>query len=728
MKVFFKCLLVTVLFIIGIVTLSIGLFFLIPTQDEITIKIEDNNEDFICFYDTHNNVVETYEQADVTYLTDFTPQTKNAFIASEDKRFYSHHGVDYLRIIKAAAVNVKNGSFSQGASTITQQLVKNLKLSSQKTIARKLKEIKLAQKIESQYDKDEILAAYLNTIYFGENNYGIENAANYYFGKSEKDLTLSEVTLLCASIKSPSKINPVKNLEQTKKKQVLVLDAMVDCGFITETEKQTALAEPPVIVKRRESNANAYFKAALEELDQLKQEGLMSGGYNVYTDYDGDLQSFIESSIRNIAYDDQVAVISNGSLSVKAYHSTCGRILRNPASTIKPVSVYAKAIEDGVITQYTTVIDEPTVIDGYSVENYKNKYYGNVTARDALKQSLNVPSAKILNAVGINACKNALNKMDFEIDNASLNLSVGYLENGVDLITLGGAYATLANGGKYQKPHFITKITDRNGRIIYSCDNDVTTVYSPSTASVVTDMLLECTKSGTAKKLNDLPFQIAAKTGTFGNENGNTDAYAIAYTSDSTFAVWLGYDDSALMPNYVTGGGLATATLKEVVAHNYASHYPKDFISEGTKTLDIDKFALENSGKILLASSNTPEKYILHGVFKDSDNVFESSKIFLEPAVTDEKIFVEDNTVKITFNKYDFYNVKIYKTTDSGKKLVYEGIENEISFPLENEFCEYSIIPVYEGRSKTVYGREVYLPKVNGNANKNALPQKWWYE
>ena len=733
MKKLFKTSFLIILAFAIIVCLAIGLFFLIPTKTELNVKTLENTISFTSFYDRHNNEMITKTTALLPMKTDnISDLTKKAFIASEDKNFYSHHGFDIPRMIKAALVNISKGEYLQGASTISQQLIKNTQLTNKKTIERKLKEIKLAQKLESAYNKDEILNMYLNTIYFGENRYGIESASRFYFGKSADKLTLGESTLLAAAIKSPSKINPLTDLEKTRQKQSLVLTAMKNCGYINDDDIKAAKEEKITVTAKSDDRSSSYVSAALNEIESLT--GLSPyelKNCRIHTGYDDKVQQIIVEREDELDCDRQAMVVDNKTLEVLGYHSTCGEISRFLASTLKPLAVYAPAVENDLITAYTVIEDKKVTIDGYSPDNYNDVYHGFVTARDALKSSLNVPAVKILNMLGTDKATATLKKMDFDISSSSLNLALGYVEKGVTLKTVVGGYAALANYGTYKKPHFINKITNTDGKILYEFKDNGTRVFSPATASIITDMLKECVLSGTGKRLNALDFDVACKTGTSGNENGNTDAYSISYTSDKTVATWLGNDDSSYMNGDVTGGGYATLDNLYILKKLYKDEKPEKFVYKDVRYVDIDKYALENDHVLLSADENTPDKYVVKGLFKDDGKPFDISTAFTRPTVSDCDIKVTGNRIEISFNKPNFYSVKIYRKDEKGKTLVYEGYADEYSDTLPDGKYEYSILPIVKGKLSECAGQEVILPTVavgNSDERIEPLPDEWWYD
>ena len=731
MKKIFKALFSLVFALTAIFAAAFALFLIIPTDSELNLKSLDTICDYTTFYDRHNDVIQCVSSSFAPQKAEEIPDVvKKAFIASEDKNFYNHNGLDYLRMVKAFFVNIKDGKFSQGASTISQQLVKNTQLSNEKTILRKLKEIKLTQKLESLYTKDEILFAYLNGIYFGDNNYGIESAARYYFNKSTKELTLAESAMLAATIRSPSKCNPHKNVDILKTKQRAIIDKMSKLGMIDDIQAENAKNEEVRVYCKTDDYASPYLKATYDELIKLSYSPYEIRKFSVFTDYDDKLQRELYELGRDVPFDEQFIVCDNATHLVNAYYSTCGEISRSPASTIKPIAVYAPSIDLDVVTQYTTLNDEPTTIDGYSIENYNDKYYGDVTVRDALKLSLNVPSVKLLNAMGTETAAAYLKKMDIYTNNRALNLGVGYIEEGTTIKNVCSAYCTFACDGEFSPFKYIRKIVDENGEIIYENKNEKRKVFSESTASIITDVLKECAKSGTAKKLKDIKYDVAAKTGTFGNEKGNSDSYSISYTTDKTIGVWIGNADGSLMPNEITGGGLATVKNRDILNAVYEAYAPSDFVFKGVCERKIDGYQLRTSGKIELASDNTPEKYVLKGLFKEEYPILQTSDVFVSPKVTVKDLSFIDGILKIELDKRDICRVKIYKKDENGKLIVYDGYDDTFSQTLDPGEYEFSIVPVVKGKNE-VAGKEITLPKItNGTVTTKLpdIPSNWWFD
>ena len=731
MKKIFRIALLIIFAVLTVSATAAAIFLIVPTKLELNTKSLENNGDFIDYYDRHNNKITTVSSGfSAIDISEVSEMIKNVFIASEDKNFYRHNGLDHLGMIRAAFKNLISGKYVQGASTISQQLIKNTQLSGEKTLKRKLDEIKLTQKLEKLYSKDEILTMYLNKIYFGENRYGIESASKFYFNKSSGELDLNEATLLAATIRSPSAVNPLKNYDMAKTYQKTVLSRMLKIGYIDEKTFNETLDKNAVIYGKSDDTGSCYIKAVFNELtEELDLDPYEIRNCSVYTDFDEDLQRELENSAKNREYDEQIMVADNKTHLINAYYTTCGEILRHPASIIKPLAIYAPLIEKDVITECTVVKDEITNIDGYSPVNYKNKYYGDVTVADALKVSLNVPAVKLLNVLGVDESEKYLKKLGIPVKNAALNLAVGHIDGGVKLKQLVGAYSSFPNNGNYSPVRFIKKIVTFDERVVYEQKKEEERVFSQDTCEVITDILRECASSGTAKKLKKLGFDVAAKTGTFGNENGNSDAYTVSYTTDKTVAAWIGNADGALMDNSVTGGGKAAELNAEILGYIYKNDTPKNFDHTETITLNIDGYVLKTDGRIMLADENTPEKYVVKGLFKNSCRPVNTSTAFSSAKVDNANVSLIDKEINIVYDKPDFCKVKIYRKSENEKRLVYEGFDCVFKEILNEGTYEYSIIPIVKGKNISVSGEEITLPKVTVNSDLNhlePLPDNWW--
>ena len=511
-------------------------------------------------------------------ISNLSDNTKNAFIAIEDKRFYSHKGIDFRRILGATLENIKSASFKEGASTITQQLIKNTHLSSEKTLKRKLQEIKLAINLEREYSKDEILEMYLNSIYFGKGAYGIEDASKTYFNKSASNLTLNESAMLAGIIKAPNTYSPDANYDLAIKRKNLVLKVMLNSNFITESE-YTANVNKEI----RISNGNGinpyddYVKAVISEFENSNI--FMPYGNNavkIYTYLDENLQSSISN--KSVDYDEIKIVINSKLCGVTAFYGNNSNLKRCPASCVKPWLVYAPMINDGYVKESTIIDDEKINISGYSPKNYDDKFHGAVTVKYALSNSLNVPAVKLLSGYGINKANKYTTLMNLDIKNESLPCALGGLSGGLTLKELCDKYSVFNNNGYYTESKFINSIYF-DGVKIYSHSKNSNEVFSKETAYIINDILKSSVCSGTSKKLRSLPYEICAKTGTNGNEKGNADAISVAYTTDAIVGVWVGNYDNKIMPNSVTTSQLL---YREIFLKTYIKTLHHSLLSRQT--------------------------------------------------------------------------------------------------------------------------------------------------
>jgi penicillin-binding protein 2A len=592
-----------------------------------------------------------------------SPYILNAFIALEDKRFLSHKGVDYIRVFGASLNNVKARSLVEGASTITQQLVKNTLLSSEKTVYRKLNEIKLAKLLEEKFSKSEILTMYLNVIYFGDGIFGITRACEVFFGKSPSNVSLQEASMLAGIVKNPSKYSPLSNLKLANERKNLTLKLMRGQNLISKAEYSASTSNLVVEANTKYSEYNrGYIKAALSEASQLlnmSERDILSSGYIISSYHDQNLQKYIEDSMKNLAFDVQnaqksVLICDNRSASAIAYHSTSeNRIFefrRSPASIIKPILVYAPSIELGLISPDSLVLDEPTSFGNYQPKNYASKYLGYTNVRDALKNSSNIVAVKLLDNIGIERAKSLAQNMGlkFKSDNG-LALALGGMTQGATIPEICESYMTLANGGEYSALSFIKSIKNRDGKLVYSRSTTKTRVLSEGSAYLTTDMLRDVAKTGTARKLATLKIDIASKTGTAGDSNGNSDAWSMTYTPNVTMCVWYGSRGSNLpkLSSSVTGGTYPTLLAK----HIYSRLSTTDKFSRPESVVDIefDTMASFIEGKPLLASSYTPNEYRKTGLFLSDYAPSLTSTYFDNAPPLNFKSLTSSNTVELSF-------------------------------------------------------------------------------
>lgn len=645
-------------------------------------------------------------------LADLNSDTVHAFIASEDRTFYKHHGLNYARMVKALATNLTSRSFKQGASTISQQLIKNTHLSGDKTIKRKLNEIKLTGKLEKRYSKAEILEMYLNTIYFGHNCYGLESAAEFYFGTTADKLTLEQSATVVGLLSSPNNYSPFKNPEKCLQKRNTVLKCMKECGYIGEESYSQAVKSPLSAVQSAAGDGmTAYLSCVFDELD-----GLDIGLYDVkdikvVTYADEELQKSVDGL--ETEYDAAI-IVTDKSGGVRAYRSDINGARRQPGSTIKPLLVYGPAIEEKLVCPATKILDEKVDYNGYSPENHDKKYHGYVTVTESVIKSYNVPAVKTLNALTLKKAAAYAKKfgIDLEDEEKNLSLALGGMKYGLSLSEICEKYRTFMNGGAYTNTKFIKEIKLKSGKTIYRADEQSKRVFSAGTASLINDILCETVKSGTAKKLGSFPFEIAAKTGTCGNENGNTDGYCIAYTASDIVGVWLGSGKNN--PTDVTGGGDCCRTAGTILKKIYDAATPLPLEkNEGTCIINIDKCEFNGNNKIMLADDCSPRLATMQiKVLKDAVLCEKSSK-FTSPSIKTPQINVNKNNICIVLCHTDYYAYLVYREENGEKILIYDGNWTEkITDEPDDGYIVYSVTPYYfDGKTKH-FGKTVVLPPV----------------
>ncbi|MBE3594923.1 MAG: penicillin-binding protein [Candidatus Carbobacillus altaicus] len=522
-------------------------------------------------YDRNGQSFTTADQGHPSQLKNISPYLIQATIAVEDRRFYDHPGFDPRRILASLWTDLKARRFVEGASTITQQLARNLYLSHERTLTRKVLELVYALKLEATYSKDELLERYLNTIYYGAGAYGIEQAAQRYFNKPASDLNLAEAALLAGIPQSPSRINPLVDLEKARARQKVVLEAMINAGMITREKAQDALKSPLSIVSRaRKSRSWApYFRdAVLEEVQSilhLTPEELQSGGYRITTTLDQTMQKAAEDAVKRflpseselevalIAIDPQdggVRALIGGRDYEKSPFNRALKARRQPGSAFKPI-VYLTALEDGM-TPLTEIESRPTVFtyDGgrtYEPKNYHERYAERyITMYEAIQRSDNIYAVTTLMHVGAERVARRAQALGIREPLEKVPaLALG--ASGVSPASLAQVYATLAAYGEKHPLHFVERIEDENGRTLYTFSERGKRVADPAHVFVLTRLLqgvFEPSPSpgepnGTAFAIaKDIHRPIAGKTG-----STPTDGWMAGYTPDLAAVVWVGYDD-----------------------------------------------------------------------------------------------------------------------------------------------------------------------------------------
>lgn len=674
-----------ILSLVGLLFVTIVISFAL-TKNKTEFSLDKIRESTICVqvYDSNNVLVKEDSSQGIKKMKINTLpiHVKDAFISIEDKQFYRHNGINPKRMIKAFFSNLKHMKLKEGASTITQQLIKNTHLSSKKTLSRKINEIVLALKLEKNMSKEEILENYLNVIYFGDNCYGIENASEHYFSKHAKELTLAEASTLAGMIKSPHGYSPVSKQNACLKRRNLVLGELLKDGKISQAEYTKNVTEPISLKlsSNLENRLNSYSENAITEASRilkLPAKQIALGGYKIYTFQNSDKQKALADASQNVVPSSEFAGISINSKTgaVEAYIGRSSfRILeqkRQPGSVIKPLIVYAPAINENVISPATKILDEPISTNGYSPKNFGGGYLGYISAREALSKSLNIPTVKIGSYVGIDKMKFYAKNLGISLDEKDDGYAIclGGLTYGESLLNLAGAYTSLANEGKYVRPQFVNYIADDNGKIVYKTQQIEKQVFRDDTAYLVTDMLKTAVKAGTAKKLASLPFDVASKTGTVGTKNGNTDAYNISYTTQDVVGVWVGNMDNSFIQTM--GGGAPTELVKEYLAKINTNKKPSGFLKPNSvQEVELDSIELEKNHKVVKANSLVPEKYRIKDVFSKFNLPEETSENYLSVLPATLKGEVKNGKVTLKFTAQSFLEYEIYKVQNGKEKLL----------------------------------------------------------
>ena len=653
-------------------------------------------------------------------LSDVPDLVQKAFISAEDARFYEHPGVDVIRIVGAAWADIKAGGYVQGASTISQQLIKLSHLTADKTISRKLEEAVLACQMETRYSKDEILEMYLNYVYFGGGYYGIEAAALGYFGVHAKDLSVAQGAMLAGILKSPSNYAPHLDFEASLARRDTVLSLMAEYGYLDDQGLADAKGETMVILHdgtASEEGRNYYVDAALQdamEILQIDSETLLSGGYRIYTAMDSAIQNQCEAIFQQ---DDLFPGDAEGAIVVQeagtgliramvggrgAYDTAMAfnratDIRRQPGSVIKPVIAYAPALEGYGYTAATMLLDEPTTFAEYSPRNFGNKYYGWVTLREAVTRSLNVPAVKVLSDIGVSAGKAFAQScgIPFDPQDTSLTLALGGFTYGVSPLQIAGAYAAFASQGIYNTPTCIQRITDSTGKELYVYEPENRRVMSEQNAYILTSMLQSAIQEGTGHRLKDLDIPLAGKTGTVGEGEGNRDAWMACYSADYAAAVWIGYDTSqdGALPQDATGGKYPALILEQLFQGLYQDRAPKEFsMPSGVNAYKLDKRTLEMFHEPVLATALTPSSAIQTEVFVEGTQPTAQSSYWVVPSPPGE--------------------FRVYLGGDGKPQIAFTGRESFAQYQLYRQKGTESpqLIKTWDGKGAVTYGDDSALP------------------
>ncbi len=667
------------------------------------------------------------ENDDYTCSRDIPVSVKNAFVAIEDKRFYRHNGIDARALLRATKNNLLSFSLKEGGSTISQQLVKNVYLSREKTFTRKMKEYKLTKELERSFSKDEILTAYLNRVYFGEGCYGIGRAAKTYFGKKPCELTLEEGATLAALVKAPSVLDPFKNPEGAKRRRNLVLSEMQAQGLISETEYKQAKIKDIVLNFKEDYERKKYYVslslAEAADILGLENENGLSG-YTVKTFYREDAENALPlAEDYALSCNFATVVLSNDGGKVIACASDTGELCRIPASCAKPWLVYAPAIEEKIVTEASVIDDRKTDFGKYSPSNYGNKYRGYISVKDALAYSSNVAAVSVYRNLGVKKAKAYAEKLGVSIKNDDLSAALGNISGGIDLKTLAGAYLPFSGDGAYTKPKFVSEIRRKDGTLVYRAETKKEDVFSPGTAFIVRDMLQACVGYGTARKLSALPFSVCAKTGTNGSSSGNTDAYCVAFTKDYTVAVWLGNADFSPMANSVSGGSYPAAMAGDVLSALHKNDPPGEFpCPDGVIKTNVIRDTEGDVPKLYSVSSGKGNPfYFLAGTEPETE------KPPVAPHIKDYKITYKNGNFEIFCVCEDDSDILVDENEGEREFILHSGETLAVTDLKGDTVYRYTLTPYRIENGVREEGERIKIPPVKTDGKKEKLSGfDWW--
>jgi penicillin-binding protein 1A len=548
------------------------------------------------FFDAKGNLITTVDSEEdrIPVTLDKTPKNlQHAFLAAEDIRFYEHGGIDFRGIGRAIYTYIRWGEV-QGGSTITQQLAKNYFLTQEQTLSRKLHEAFIALQIEQKYTKNEILEMYMNQIYFGQGAYGVETAANTYFGKHVQDLDLAQCAMIAGIPKSPNYYSPLSNPKAAKERQKTVLEQMTKYGFITKEQADEAYAEPLTYKSLNESpGSKKYFIDYVIQLlvDKFGPDAVYKQGLKVYTTLDPDMQKAAETAAaRTPTYYTDSNKLKQPQSSIVAVDPKTGYIKamiggrgtdqfnravmaeRQPGSAFKPF-VYMNAFEQGA-TPSDTVEDSP-IPGSWNPQNYDRSFHGTITYRTALTYSYNVPAVKVAMKYGPEKVAKLAKKFGITTlvdDDDNAVIALGGLTHGVTPLEMAGAYAGIANMGKFNKPTPIIKILDRNGKVLYEHKTNPTQVVKPETAYMMISMMEDVMTRGTGRGAA-INRPCAGKSGTTSDYH---DAWFVGFTPDLACAVWIGDDNNDSLGG-MTGGGEPATLWRTFMSNALADTPASDF-------------------------------------------------------------------------------------------------------------------------------------------------------
>lgn len=664
----FKKILLTlvILFLVGIAAGGITAIAYINNAPELDPDKLANPQSSVIL-DRNDEEVQTLAGTDareVAKFDDIPDVLKKAFVSVEDTRFYEHSGIDPKRIGGAVLANITQGFGAEGASTITQQVIKNSLLTSEKSLERKVQEAYLSVKLEQEYSKDQILEMYLNKIYFGNGAWGVVAAADTYFGKNltEEELTAGEAAMLAGLPQRPSYYDPFENPDAATKRKNIVLSLMEKEGVITAEEADKFQAEKveDMIVSKTDNTESDQYKVfmdqvvkELRERDDITEKDIYSGGLKIYTTLDTRAQKITTDVVANYPYSNEdmrsgLVLLDTKTGSIRAIgetrkdenvitYATTGGF--QPGSTAKPIIAYGPAIDNMQWSTGRSIKDEPLEINGANIRNWDRNYRGQVSMRRALEMSYNVPAVNTFLDVGEKPALEFANKLGMNLEDSQMVPTAAIGTFSTSPLQMSGAYAAFGNGGTYNKPHSVRKVVFPNGQEI-NLEPESEKAMNDYTAYMISDMLKSVVDSGTGAdaKIPGLP--VAGKTGTtnhdatviqeqgFPTSGIVKDAWFAGYTTEYSMAVWTGYNKPNAHYLDSSKGEDDTSKLlfKEIMSR----------VSEGINTADFQKpdsvveVGVEKSTG-LLPSDYTPKDKIVYELFVKGNTPEKTSTKYQQP-------------------------------------------------------------------------------------------------
>lgn len=604
------------------------------------------------------------ENRDFVSIDKIPQHVKDAFISIEDRRFYDHLGVDFKSVIRAAIKDILAMDKVEGASTITQQLAKNLFLYNDKTWSRKAKEVMAAIYLEQQFTKDELLELYLNEIYFGKGVYGLQTASHLFFSKSVSDLSLAEGAMLAGLAKAPNGYSPIHYPDKSLKRRNTVLQSMQDAGKISnETRLQEQSTDLNLNLQEEQEDPwnDSYIDLAVKEAEEkyeLSRNDLEVGGYRIVVNIDNDIQKVVYKKFQDSDYfpgnNDEVegTFVMMEAKSGKIVATLGGRdyqfgnlnrvlVKRQPGSTFKPLAVYGPAMmKKDVYSAFTLIPDQQMDVHDYRVSNADDMYTNVITLYDAIVQSKNTSAVWLLNEIGIDYSKKYLQKMGMQIEDDGLAIALGGLTYGVTPIQLMEGYSAFSNEGEMVKSYTISRVYDRYDEVIYEAESQETDVFSPQFAWDMTKILSDTVEKGTGSK-GEYNKALAGKTGTTEHprvEGQTKDAWFVGYTPEYVSVLWMGYDQTD-ENHYLTGGSTYPTALtksilteidkinplsKEFIKPNHVKDLPDPIVLPEIKNIRAElEFGGISLVKGKISWNGSPDDRVVYRIYRVKDGIDE---------------------------------------------------------------------------------------------------------